>query len=100
MVRLQPQSEYKASIKCLKTNETKELTTSGARLDYYIRHTDFLVTVTSDSQPKKYAPINRKAGTEYMEAKAKAEITVTASNVCKGCGAEKDVDSTGHCDRC
>ena len=104
MVRLSPNNEYTATLKCLKSNETKDVKWPGFRLDYYMKHADFLVTVTSNLQPKGYAPIDRKAGTKFAEAKAseaqKSEITVTASNTCKGCGAEKEVDSTGHCDRC
>jgi hypothetical protein len=78
MMRLSPNDTYTASVKCLTNNESKEMVTTGARLDYYMKHTDFLVTITSTYSPKTYAPIDRQAGTKA--AQAKAELTVTASN--------------------
>lgn len=78
MVRLSPNDTYKANVKCLSNNQTKEMTLTGARLDFYVRSSDFLVTVTSNLQTKTYTPIDRLAGTKA--AQAKAELTVTASN--------------------
>ena len=73
MVRLSPNETYKANVKSLKTNETKEMVATGARLDFYMKHTDFLVTITSTYTKPVYQPIDRLAGSKA--AAAKAEIT-------------------------
>jgi hypothetical protein len=43
---------YKCFVKSLKTNQSQTVKWSGARLDHYMRHEDFLVTVTSDEEQK------------------------------------------------
>jgi len=73
MTRLSPKEIYKASVKCLKTNVNKDMTTDGSRLDYYMRHPDFLVTIHSDLQKKVFEPIDRQAGTKF--AQERAEVT-------------------------
>jgi hypothetical protein len=76
MTRLSPNETYKASVKSLKTNESKEMVTSGARLDFYMKHPDFLVTITSTYQKPVYQPIDRLAGTKAA-AERKAEVSVS-----------------------
>lgn len=73
MTRLSPKEIYKASVKCLKTNTSKDMHTDGARLDYYMRHQDFLVTVHGQKDKPVYEPIDRKAGTNF--AAQKQEVT-------------------------
>jgi hypothetical protein len=74
MTRLSPKEIYKASVKCLKTNTSKDMHTDGARLDYYMKHPDFLVTVRGASEKPVYPVIDRLAGTNF-KAQA-AEVTV------------------------
>jgi hypothetical protein len=73
MTRLSPKEIYKASVKCLKTNTSKDMHTDGARLDYYMRHQDFLVTVHGQKDKPVYEPIDRLAGTNF--AAQKQEVT-------------------------
>jgi hypothetical protein len=79
MIRLSPQVQYNASIKSLKSKEkTQEVKWPGFRLEHYMKHPDFLVTITSTADTSKYAPVDRKAGTKA--AQAKAELMISASN--------------------
>jgi len=78
MTRLSPKEIYKASVKCLKTNVNKDMTTDGSRLDYYMRHPDFLVTIHSDLQKKVFEPIDRLAGSKFV---AQAALAAQAAEV-------------------
>ena len=73
MTRLSPKEIYKASVKCLKTNTSKDMHTDGARLDFYMRHQDFLVTVHGQKDKPVFEPIDRLAGTNYTKEKAAAQ---------------------------
>jgi hypothetical protein len=74
MIRLSPKVQYVASVKSLVTNQSKEMTASGARLDAYVRDPKFLVTITSTADLTKYAPIDRKAGTKHAEEMARVSV--------------------------
>jgi hypothetical protein len=69
---------YKALVKHLPTNENKTVKWTGARLDWFIRQENYLVTVTSDIEPFK-AP--EQVQEQEKEQAQQAELPFTTSHV-------------------
>ena len=56
MMRLSPNDTYTASVKCLTNNESKEMIATGARLDYYMKHTELPRHDHQHLQPDQVTP--------------------------------------------